>query len=327
MVSLIVPCYNAERFIDRCIDSILAQTDNDIELILVNDGSTDNSDKIIKSRMNEIESFVKKFIYVVQENQGVGAACGNAFRLATGQYLSLMDADDYIMPDSIRCRREWLDSHPDFGIVRTNGYYVSEDSFDICNGLLEVNEEMKTKEYIFDDIFDGATFLWPGTYMIRMSVLDDLYPGRKIYPSRSGQNLQFLLMAAYKSKAGFIDIPLMKYVIRKESLSHFSSGDVMKKEMDAMLGYKDIRHYLVQEFMPEDEQEEWNKRIEILYERIFVQISCKYNNKKMAREHYLKLKTLMGGKCDLNITITYFRLINPAWCFVLRVLRKLGIVS
>ena len=75
---------------------------------------------------------------------------------------------------------------------------------------------MKNKENVFNELFNGTTYLWPGTYMIRMNVLDKLYPDREIYPSRNGQNMQLVMMAAYVSKAGFIDIPLMKYVLQKD---------------------------------------------------------------------------------------------------------------
>lgn len=324
MVSLIVPCYNGERYIDRCIDSILAQTDHDIELILVNDGSTDKTDKIIKERTDEIEGFVKRFIYIVQENQGVGAACSKAFRYVTGCYLTLLDVDDVMLPDSIQCRRKWLDNHPEYGIVRTNGYYVSEDSLDSCDRLFEINEEMKTKENIFYDVFDGTTYVWPGSYMIRMSVLQELYPERSIYPSRNGQNLQFLMMAAYKSRAGFVDIPLMKYTIRSESLSHFSSGNVLEKEINAMLGYKDIRIHLVEQFVEKDQQEILMKRMDILYESIFVRLACKYNNKELAKVYYNNLKKMSDGKCNINTSIIYYQLVNPVRCVVLKALRRIG---
>ena len=64
-----------------------------------------------------------------------------------------------------------------------------------------------------------------------------------IVPS-SNFNTPLLLVAAYKSKAGFIDVPLMKYVVQSESLSHFSSGNILDKKVKAMLGYKDIRKNL-----------------------------------------------------------------------------------
>lgn len=218
MVSLIVPCYNGEKFIARCIESILNQTDHNIELILVNDGSMDSTSDIINGYRVELENTLAKFIYLEQENQGVGAACNNAFKRATGEYLTLLDSDDILLPESVSEMRKWLDEHPEHGFVRTNGYYVTEETLDSCERYLEVNDYMKTKENIFDEIFEGITYVWPGTYMIRMDVLKSLYPDREIYPSRYGQNLQFLMMAAYVSRAGFIDCPLMKYTLRRESL-------------------------------------------------------------------------------------------------------------
>ena len=102
MISLIVPCFNGEKYINRCIDSILSQTYNDIELILINDGSTDNTDSLIKNRISEIKKTISRFIYLEQKNQGVGAACNNAFKYITGKYLILLDVDDILMPNSIK---------------------------------------------------------------------------------------------------------------------------------------------------------------------------------------------------------------------------------
>lgn len=215
MVSLIIPCYNAEKYIGRCLDSVLNQTDRNIELIVVNDGSTDKTARIIEDYRHVLESDITRFIYISQENEGVGAACNNALKKVTGEFLTLLDADDIMLPESIEIRRKWLEEHSTYGLVRTNGYYVTEDNLELCNRLLEVNEYMKNKENVFNELFNGTTYLWPGTYMIRMNVLDKLYPDREIYPSRNGQNMQLVMMAAYVSKAGFIDIPLMKYVLQK----------------------------------------------------------------------------------------------------------------
>lgn len=322
MVSLIIPCYNSEKYIGRCLESVLNQSENDIELILVNDGSTDESSNIIDQYRHQLEASFTKFVYIEQDNQGVGAACNNAFKKVTGEYLALLDSDDIILPDFILESRKWLDEHPLYGFVRTNGYYVTEDNLDGSDRLLEVNDYMKEKEDVFEELFNGSTYLWPGTYMIRMSVLDDLYPDREIYPSRSGQNLQFLMMSAYRSKAGFVDKPLMKYLIRKDSLSHFSSGDVMKKEISAIEGYKDIRKHLISKFMSHDEQNEWNSKIEKLYAGVYLKLAIKYKNKKFAKEYYKNIKALYGGLPELNLQIDYYKLVNPIRYYYLRILRK-----
>ena len=319
MVSLIVPCYNGEAFIDRCIDSILSQTYKDIELVFVNDGSTDNSDQLVNNRRAEIEKALTRFIYIKQENQGVGAACSNGFGQATGEYLSLLDVDDILLPDSVKLRVDYLNTHPEYALVRTNGYYVQEDNVDACDRLMEVNDYMKVKEDVFEDIFNSTTYLWPGTYMIRMTVLDQLYPDRKIYPSRSGQNLQFVMMAAYKNRAGFIDMPLMKYVVRKESLSHFSSGDLLQRELKALEGYEDIRRYLINQYL--DEKETWNDRTTLLYVKVRMQLALKYQNKELMRENYTFMRH-SGARLDINTKILYYSLINPPVAFCFRVVRK-----
>ncbi|WP_279014197.1 glycosyltransferase family 2 protein, partial [Thomasclavelia cocleata] len=276
MISLIIPCFNGEGFLNRCLDSVLSQTYKEIELILINDGSTDSSQTIIENRRKEIEETISKFIFINQKNQGVGASCNIGFKYATGQYLCLLDVDDVLLPSSLEEQKKWLDNHNDFDLVRTNGFYVNEEQLESNKNLFEVNHDMKLKENIFSDIFHSTTYLWPGTYMIRMKLLNKIYPDREIYPSRSGQNLQFLMMATYFSKAGFIDKPLMKYTIRKESLSHFTDGDVKKRKINALLGYKDIRNYLINSFFQGDEKEFWLKQNELLYARVFMKLAVDY---------------------------------------------------
>lgn len=323
MVSLIIPCYNCEKYIARCLESVLKQSDKDIELILVNDGSTDKTSEIIEGYSNSLKNRLTKFIYIEQTNQGVGAACNVAFKRVTGKYLTLLDSDDVMFPDSILTRRQWLDNHPQYDIVRTNGFYVTEDNVNLCKQLFEVNDFMKNKENIFEEVFDGSTYVWPGTYMIRMSILENIYPNREIYPSRSGQNLQFLMTAAYKSRSGFIDKPLLMYLVRKDSLSHFSSGDVLNKEMSAIEGYKDIRKHLIKEIMPKEEQDMWNYKIEKLYAKVYLLLALKHKNKQLAEYYYNNLKFLCKGQPDLNLQISYYKLENPIMYIYLRILRKL----
>ncbi len=95
-VSVIVPVYNGERYLDKCIESVLSQTHPDIELILVNDGSKDNSGAIC-DRWAEKDIRVK---VIHQENQGVSAARNAGLELATGDFIGFVDADDEIAPET-----------------------------------------------------------------------------------------------------------------------------------------------------------------------------------------------------------------------------------
>lgn len=92
LVSVIIPIYNTDKYLDECIQSILNQTYKNIEIILVNDGSTDDSDKICK-RYNEQ---YQNIIYISQTNKGVSVARNNGLDAATGEYVYFMDSDDKI---------------------------------------------------------------------------------------------------------------------------------------------------------------------------------------------------------------------------------------
>ena len=129
------------------------------------------------------------------------------------------------------------------------------------------------------------------------------------------------MMATYFSKAGFIDKPLMKYTIRKESLSHFTDGDVKKRKINALLGYKDIRNYLINSFFQGDEKEFWLKQNELLYARVFMKLAVDYNDKSLIKENYYKIQQLK--EVNINDMIIYYQLINKFIFIVLKVYRKL----
>lgn len=93
-VSVIVPVYNKAPYVGKCIESILAQTLSDLELILVNDGSTDYSEQVCKRYLRD-----KRVQYVLQKNSGPAAARQNGIDRAKGEYLGFVDADDWIEPN------------------------------------------------------------------------------------------------------------------------------------------------------------------------------------------------------------------------------------
>ena len=94
LVSVITPCYNGARYIGETIESVLSQTYTDWEMIIINDGSTDNSYAIIK----EYEKRDRRIRSIQQENAGSAAARNNGIRNANGQYIALLDADDIWLP-------------------------------------------------------------------------------------------------------------------------------------------------------------------------------------------------------------------------------------
>lgn len=95
LVSIITPCYNGEKYISQTIDSVLAQTYENWEMIIINDGSKDHSDEIVRSYMEKDS----RIIFLQQPNAGSAAARNNGIRSAKGQYIALLDADDLWEPE------------------------------------------------------------------------------------------------------------------------------------------------------------------------------------------------------------------------------------
>lgn len=96
-VSVIIPAYNSENYIGRCIESLFAQTYKNIEIIVVNDGSKDNTEKAVKKYSQDYVN-VK---YVYQKNNGAAAARNHGLSLATGEYVTFCDSDDTLVPEFI----------------------------------------------------------------------------------------------------------------------------------------------------------------------------------------------------------------------------------
>ena len=94
-VSIIIPAYNAARFLPACIESVLAQTHRDIEIIVVNDGSTDNTDDVVRPYLDRIR-------YITQCNKGLSAARNAGFKASSGQFVCFLDADDVLMQDKFQ---------------------------------------------------------------------------------------------------------------------------------------------------------------------------------------------------------------------------------
>lgn len=320
MVSIIVPCFNGGRFIERSINSILKQTYSNIELIFVNDGSTDNSEEIIMSKKNELELSDIKFIYIYQENKGPGAAINTALKHVTGDFLTLLDVDDYLMERSIELKVDFLKTHKDFDAVRSNGYFVTENDLDDKSKLFINNDEEKYKVDIFKDLVEAKTNNWAGSYMVRTSKLFDFYKDRNIYESVYGQNLQILMPLAYNGKCGFIDKPLMKYIRQESSVSQV--GKSLDLEIKNTQGYKDIRKHLINSIVKESEKDKYNRCIDILYARVFMNLAIQYGNENILEENYNILKK--NKSVTIDDKIIYYNKKNRLIAIIFRVFRKIS---
>lgn len=218
VISIIAPCYNGESYISRFLESILSQTYIKIQLIVVNDGSTDRTEEILNGYEKKFMESGMEFVHFFQKNQGIGGAINNALKYVKGEYLSWFGTDDYALPTYVEKMVSFLQENPDYAVVRCDGYWVDENDTANIKGLFAENNKDKNNPYLFENAILEKGFHF-GYSVMRMDIFDLCNPSREIYPSRQGQNWQLLLPVLYKHKAAFIDEPLYCVVDNSSSVS------------------------------------------------------------------------------------------------------------
>ena len=318
-VSIIIPCYNGERFIDQSIRSVWEQDYPRMELIVIDDGSVDRSrDKILAwQKAFQDRGLILKYLY--QENQGPGAATNYGLKHVTGRYLTLLDADDVYLPGAIRKKVEFLDTHPDYAGVRNNGWWVSGEN----RYLFITDPAEKTITDLFAALSFGKTNNWAGTYMVRTDVLFDAYPDRNIDPSRLGQNFQILLPVSYGRKFGYIDEPLMEYRIQPDSHTYASDPEVQyQKTVKNSLGWRDIYRNVLAWLITDSKQRElYLNAYDSVYHRASMHRAIDAHKPEDIRRHYRLLK--QTGYLTLDDQIDYCNTCSKPLALGLRMLRKL----
>lgn len=229
LVSIITPCYNVEKVVQRYLESIINQTYKKIELIIVNDGSTDKTEDIVLSYKDLFEKQGIIFKYIYQENKGLGGAINTGLKYFNGEYLCWPDPDDILHPQSVEKKLTFLQENLEYGCVSSDANMYYEDDLD--NTVKKISDIFKfnSDEEQFEHMIKGKSIFCSGCHMIRTTAFLDVNPNREIYEARRGQNWQMLLPVYYKYKRGFIDEPLYDYIIYKNSMS--SGDDTREKKI------------------------------------------------------------------------------------------------
>ena len=216
-VSIIMPCYNGAKTLRRAIKGVINQTYRPIEFILVNDGSEDETDQIANEMEEVILNAGIEFIYLKQQNKGLGGAINTGLKYFTGDYLAWIDADDELLPESVRIRVAFLQENKEYGAVTSNAYIATEENWNKPLGLITDNIETNLQQKQFENLLVGESIFCSGCHLIRTEAFDYANPKRDIYESRYGQNWQLLLPVYYHFKRGFINIPLYKYCVGQDN--------------------------------------------------------------------------------------------------------------
>lgn len=295
-VSLITPCYNGGRYLDQYFASLCEQTYDNVELIFINDGSTDNSEEICLSWKSKVEQRGYTFVYIFRNVcKGASSAINQGLPHVTGEFLIWPDCDDTLMQKSIEKRVEFLNLHADYALVRSDYVEVNEKSPEIIIKHVFDWAELKNED-VFDNLIFDKTYISPGTFMVRSSVFFDRVPRGEIYVNKGkgGQNWPILLPCSYRNKCGYIDEPLYKYFIRSDSVSHRVERDEYSSHKNRTYIRQDILIHVINDFalLSENERMDYLTRIEINYILKRFGLALLYNKSSDAKAELENLENM-----------------------------------
>lgn len=217
-LSYIIPVYNVEKYLTQCIDSLLAQTLSDYEIILVDDSSPDKCPEICDNYAKKYPNIVK---VIHQKNQGAAAARNAALSIAKGEYIFFIDSDDYLVEDSVEIL---LNKAVEFDadILQTSYYTCKEfDNIQIKNKSLFPENTLLThadmeREICFAPTRTAITYLWQNLYKREFLDKNSIRFENQLVMNHDGP---FNMQAFTKAKRVIaVDIPLYCYRLRSGSL-------------------------------------------------------------------------------------------------------------
>ncbi len=264
-VSVIVPVYKVEQYISKCLDSLVNQTLEDMEIIVVNDGSPDNSEKIIKDYAKKY----KNIKYLKKENGGLSSARNFGLKHATGEYIGFVDSDDYVDKRMYQMMYEKaIEVSADLVVCDLN--YVYEDKEE--KAYSNIKTDTTDIKSIMNNIYPAA---WNKLY--KKELFDnEVYFKEGVWY----EDVEFIYrLLPYVNKIGVVHKHFYKYIQRENS--------IIRTIDKRLYNYIDNWNGILEFYKKRDLYISYEKELEYSYVRYlyatFIKQACKYDY-----ENYLK---------------------------------------
>ena len=276
-ISVIIPIYNVEKFLPRCLDSVIQQSFSNIEIICVNDGSTDKSGEILaRFAAND-----RRFLVITQENQGLSASRNNGLEVASGNYVFFLDADDYLHKQALEIFYKTAQKAECPIVVSQKFCRIGKDA-------------LNTKNYDTDKV----------NFKICSNPLNDLYKYRlvsavvwnKLYRTSALRRFRFIegiyyedwpfTACVFSNIERFALISEKLYMYNTSSPSIVRSSFSVKKIHDYIRGIRHVYNY----FTAKNKKEQWQtirkKRISLSLKMVLSKISKSKENKSELEAYF-----------------------------------------
>lgn len=266
-ISIIVPVYNVEKYIDKCLNSLVNQTLKDIEIIVVNDGSPDNSQKIVDKytkKYSNVKSYIKK-------NGGISSTRNYGLKYAKGEYIAFVDGDDYVditMFEKLYNKAK----EKSYDVVECNPRMVDDNGKLIKDVYYTLSNDVTTEEELKKYMINMYTSVWNKIY--KKSLFNK---GIKFKTGVWFEDVEFLYkLIPFVKSIGFVNENLYYYVQRE--------GSITKTFDDRLYCYVDNWNGIIEFYKKNGLYDIYYKEIEYSYVRYlfasFIRQSSNYKDKE-----------------------------------------------
>lgn len=299
LVSIIAPCCNVSKTLPVYLDSVLKQTYKNIELVCVDDGSTDETAEILSEYEARFKAEGMGFRYIYQENGGLGAAIDTGLKHIRGDFLCWSDPDDFYFPQSVEKRLRILLENPEYAVVSSDAFVFSSE--DLSNPLYREAQqfERRFEPEQFEHLLFERSHFCSGCHMVRMSAFERANPERSVYKARRGQNWQLLLPVYYRFKRYYLDEPLYGYVVYPGSMS--SGDDTEQKQLLRWNEHEQIILRTLERIdMPDGERDGYSEKIKLRYALKRFYTAIDYSDRAQVKKEYELIEKLNGVTEDIR---------------------------
>lgn len=318
-VSVVVPIYNVEKYLNRCLQSIINQSYKNIEIILVNDGSTDNSLQIAE----EEEKNDSRIKIITQKNQGLSMARNTGIQHATGEYICFVDSDDFVHKDYVKCLIENLEEN-DSDISVCDYLYINEkdETWSKKNKVEKIFSNLEAINDLLVGNQETEVMAWNKLYKLSLFKENNIFfPKGKLHED----NFTTYKLYYYAKKISLIPDKLYFYLQRTDSIM---GKKFNIKRLDVLQAVEETKSFFKKENInlePEIECYELNTRIGLLNNMVRDRFYGEAREQLIKEIKTKKSKYLKNKYVTVKIKLFLFLLIGKGrlYAFLLSSLDKI----
>ena len=231
-ISVVIPTYNRQHLVIEAVESVLAQTYSDFEIIVVDDGSTDDTAAKLRPYLDRLQ-------YVVQQNRGVAAARNTGIRRAQGEFICFLDSDDLWEPGKLEAQLRFAKDHPEYALISTEIRGFDADKKFVGQSkasMYEIRNGLVSEHLLFGNWIQTSTVMVRGTCLDEVGWFDEDV-------GQFGEDWLLWMRVASKFPIYFLPEPLVLYRFHSGQLTQYQTEEQFRSLMRCLDKLSSVRPF------------------------------------------------------------------------------------